>query len=218
MRQNILPDWNDADVPDSETMYRTFALRAIRALGVALPEWVADYFRQPKKSMPKKLREYANQGLLRTVQIEGLGSAYVHPDNDEMLDQALSGKLDSTVTTLLSPFDPLVWDRQRARDLFNFDYTIECYTPQAKRIFGYLNLPILHRGQLVGRLDPKAHRTQGIFEVKSLHLEKNIVPDADLITGLADTLKRLAQWHETPQVVIQPSGSAELDRLLQSAL
>ena len=135
-----------------------------------------------------------------------------------MLDQALSGKLDSTVTTLLSPFDPLVWDRQRARDLFNFDYTIECYTPQAKRIFGYLNLPILHRGQLVGRLDPKAHRTQGIFEVKSLHLEKNIVPDADLITGLADTLKRLAQWHETPQVVIQPSGSAELDRLLQSAL
>ena len=74
--------------------------------------------------------------------------------------------MQSELTTLLSPFDPIVADRRRAGELFGFDYQIECYTPAAKRRYGYFSLPILHRGALVGRLDPKAHRKQGIFEVK----------------------------------------------------
>ena len=74
--------------------------------------------------------------------------------------------------TLLSPFDPVVWDRERASELFGFDYTLECYTPEPKRRYGYFVLPILVGNRLVGRLDAKAHRREGVFEVKALYLEE----------------------------------------------
>src|SRR3546814_3108356 len=96
---------------------------------------------------------------------------YVHRDHAEALGKALAGRLRATHTTLLSPFDPLVWDRARALAMFDFEYTIECYTPAPKRRYGYFVLPILHRGRLIGRLDAQAHRDIGQFEVKALFLE-----------------------------------------------
>ena len=63
--------------------------------------------------------------------------------------------------------------RKRAAELFNFDYKLECYTPAEKRKYGYFTLPILRRGALVGRMDAKAHRKDGVFEIKTLHLEEN---------------------------------------------
>ena len=84
--------------------------------------------------------------------------AYLHPENLSLLEWAAGGEMVADATTLLSPFDPIVWDRFRARELFDFDYSIECYLPQAKRRYGYFTLPILHEGDLVGRVDAKAHR------------------------------------------------------------
>jgi uncharacterized protein YcaQ len=79
----------------------------------------------------------------------------VHRSLDALLPAAAADTLRSTVTTLLSPFDPVVWDRRRASTLFGFDYTIECYTPAHKRRYGYFCLPVLHRGRLIGRVDAK---------------------------------------------------------------
>jgi uncharacterized protein YcaQ len=134
---------------------------------------------------------------------------YLHPDNLELARQAAAGELAPTTTTLLSPFDPIVWDRKRAAALFNFDYRIECYTPAPKRVYGYFTLPILRRGQLIGRLDPKAHRKEGIFEVKALHLEPGVEVTPALIEDVADALRRIARWHKTPQVVVRMSNPPE---------
>jgi uncharacterized protein YcaQ len=101
--------------------------------------------------------------------------------------------------------------------LFNFDYTIECYTPAPKRRYGYFTLPILHRGKLIGRLDPKVHRKEGIFEVKALHLEPGVTVEDELITGLASILRRLANWHGAPEVVIRMSDPPELAGLVGGA-
>jgi uncharacterized protein YcaQ len=109
------------------------------------------------------------------------------------------------VTTVLSPFDPVVWDRKRAAALFDFDYAIECYTPAAKRKYGYFCLPILHRGRLIGRVDAKAHRAQGVFELKSVHLEPGVRVSATMLADVRRALLRCAQWHGTPQLAI---GSA----------
>jgi uncharacterized protein YcaQ len=128
--------------------------------------------------------------------------AYVHPQNRGLLEDAVAGGLGATYTALLSPFDPLVWDRARARALFNFDYTIECYTPAAKRKYGYFTLPILHRGRLVGRLDPKAHRKDGLFEVKALHFEPGVDVTDDLRAALMSALEGLAAWHGLERVVV----------------
>lgn len=206
LAKHPLPGWDDATLPTTEEMRRQLDLRAVAALGIATAAWVPDYFRQPKLSA-KRLVHMADDGQLVRAQIEGLpGLAYIHPDRLPLLDAAATG--ESTVTTVLSPFDPIVWDRWRARELFNFDYTIECYTPAAKRRYGYFTLPILHRGQLVGRLDPKAHRRQGVFEVKALHLEPGVEVTDALRADLTAALRRLADWHGTPELRFNPTGAA----------
>jgi len=214
LRSRVLPGWRDgrkaANVPTREQVLVALTLKAVKAMGVALAAWVPDYFRLLKTGNAKRLEALADDGRLQRVEIEGLpGPAYLHP-------AAVAVAVDPpSLTTLLSPFDPLVWDRQRLRDLFGFDYTIEVYTPAPKRRFGYFTLPILHRGALVGRLDPKAHRAVGQFEVKALALEPGVEPSDDLVEGLASALRRLAAWHGTPELVIRRSEPADLaDRLL----
>jgi uncharacterized protein YcaQ len=215
LRSRVLQEWDDglnaANVPSQEDVLQALTLRAVRALGVALAAWVPDYFRLPKKGNLSRLEALAEEGRLRRVEIAGLpGPAFLDP-SAVFVDQA-------SLTTVLSPFDPLVWDRQRLRDLFNFDYTIEVYTPAARRRFGYFTLPILHNGALVGRLDPKAHRASGLFEVKALALEPGVEPSDDLVAGLSAALQRLAAWHRTPELVIRRSEPTDLaDRLLAAS-
>jgi uncharacterized protein len=219
LRQRVLPGWDDAAAVSSDELQRTLTLRAVNALGVALPAWVPDYFRQPKKGISQRLEALYNDGLLLRVEVEGLeGPAYVHPDRVSLLEEAASRDHKPSLTTLLSPFDPLVWDRQRARQLFDFDYTIECYTPAPKRRYGYFTLPILQRGRLIGRLDPKAHRLQGIFEVRALHLEPGVPPSEELAADLAVALRRLADWHGTPDLVVRQSDPPEFAALLSAAI
>ncbi len=218
LRERILPGWDDTALPSTDELRRTLTLRTVQALGVALPAWVPDYYRQPKKGMPQWLEQLAAEGLLLRVELEGFeGPAYVHPARVPLLEGIASGVRKATLTTLLSPFDPLVWDRQRARDLFDFDYTIECYTPAAKRRYGYFTLPILHAGRLIGRLDPKAHRAQGLFEINALHLEPGVPVSEELAASLAAALRRLAAWHGTPELFIRQSDPPELAALLGKA-
>jgi hypothetical protein len=219
LTERVMPGWDDSLNPSSDDLRRTLDLRTVHALGVACPSWVPDYFRQKRKGIAGRLEALAEQGLLHRVDIEGFeGPAYVHSDRLELLEEAASGRRQPTHTALLSPFDPLVWDRQRGRELFGFDYMIECYTPAAKRRYGYFTLPILHHGSLIGRLDPKAHRAQGLFEVRSIHLEPGVAAGRELAADLADALRLLAAWHGTPDVLVRRSSPAKFAALLKAAL
>ena len=214
-----LPDWEDALAPNEQEVRRALALKAVRALGVASARWVPDYFRTPKKGVARLLEELADEGELVHAGIEGLDEpAYIHPDNAGPAEKILSGGLRSSVTTLLSPFDPVVWDRARALELFDFEYKIEVYTPAARRRYGYYSLPILHNGALVGRLDAKAHRKQGLFEVKALHLESGVPVSQDLTAGIAGALRDCAGWHATPEIAVRRSHPSELTEALRLAL
>ena len=211
LRERVLPGWDDAAAPSTEELQHRLILKTVSALGIAFPAWIPDYFRQAKKGLNERLDAQAEEGLLLQVEVEGFeGSAYVHNDHLDLFEEVASGSRVPTLTTLLSPFDPLVWDRQRARELFDFDYTIECYTPAAKRRYGYFTLPILYRGRLIGRLDPKAHRAQGIFEIKALHLEPGVEASEELVADLTVALHHLAVWHNTPEVVVRRSNPPEI--------
>jgi uncharacterized protein YcaQ len=214
---NALPDWEDALAPKEQEVRRALALKAVRALGVAVARWVPDYFRTPKKGVAGLLEELADEGSLLRARI-GDEPAYVHPDNAGPAEKILSGGFRSSVTTLLSPFDPVVWDRARALELFAFEYKIEVYTPAAHRRYGYYSLPILHNSALVGRLDAKAHRKQGTFEVKAIHLEPDTPVNDDLVSGLADVLRDCASWHGTPEVLVRRSDPSKLTGMLRLAL
>ncbi|WP_134391537.1 winged helix-turn-helix domain-containing protein [Escherichia coli] len=113
-----------------------------------------------------------------------------------------AGKLTATHSAVLSPFDPVVWDRKRAEQLFDFSYRLECYTPAPKRQYGYFVLPLLHRGQLVGRMDAKMHRQTGILEVISLWLQEGIKPTTTLQKGLRQAITDFANWQQATRVTL----------------
>ncbi|MDQ2972599.1 MAG: winged helix DNA-binding domain-containing protein [Pseudomonadota bacterium] len=208
----------DAEITPT-AMRRQFILGAVRALGVTQARWINDYFRAGGKLKDADLDMFVVSGeLLRVEVAEWENVAYVHRDHAALLSVTASNRLRATHTTLLSPFDPVVWDRERAATMFGFDYRIECYTPAPKRKYGYYVLPILHRGRLVGRLDAKAHRADGVFEVKALYLEVEVKPTPALTAALAQAIQRCADWHATPVVRLVACEPKNLRRELQAAL
>ncbi|MBX3688334.1 crosslink repair DNA glycosylase YcaQ family protein [Dokdonella sp.] len=207
------------DLMDPHARERAFVLGAVRALGISQARWINDYFRSGRRLRDAHLVEFVESGDLLRVEVAGWDApAYVHADHAALLVAARAGRLRATHTTLLSPFDPVVWDRQRAASLFDFDYRIECYTPASKRRHGYYVLPILHRGRLVGRIDAKAHRGEGRFEIKSLSLQEGVVADAALADALARAISDCAAWHATPRVTLGQRAPSAFAALLRAAL
>jgi Uncharacterized protein conserved in bacteria len=203
---------------DSAQLRRHFILDGVRALGIAQVRWIADYFRLKPAVTARELAPLLAEGELLEVTVRGWDApGYVHRVHAAELERARGGRLRPTHTTLLSPFDPLVWDRARALAMFDFDYRIECYVPAPKRRYGYYVLPILHRGALVGRLDAKAHRDQGVFEIKALYLEDGMEPAPRLAGELAAAIARTARWHGTPQVRLGRCRPAALAPALRAA-
>jgi len=208
-----------AEPLDANEIRAEHVVRAVRALGIAQARWIADYFRSGRKQKDADLQDYVDSGVLLRVAVKGWDDcAYVHRDHAGLLERAQRGRLQATHTTLLSPFDPVVWDRARASAMFGFDYTLECYTPAPKRRYGYFVLPILRRGRLVGRLDAKAHRVDGTFEVKKVFLEPSVKMDEALVADIAGAIQASADWHEAPRVVVRRSDPKGLAGGLREAL
>ncbi|RCS30547.1 winged helix-turn-helix domain-containing protein [Rhodanobacter denitrificans] len=213
------PPFDPALMPAAAELRRRFVVDGVRALGVTQAGWIADYFRLRPKVSDRELAPLVASGELLAVPVQGWNvPGYVHCDHAEALGKALAGRLRATHTALLSPFDPLVWDRARVRAMFGFEYTIECYTPAPKRRYGYYVLPILHRGRLVGRLDAKAHRGIGVFEVKALFLEAGVAPEPSLVRAVAAAIAGTARWHGTPEIRLDRTDPAALARPLRAAL
>ena len=223
LRERVLPSWDDAQAPEYPVAVRELIRKAIKALGVATNTWAANYFYIKKTEAAAAIEQLLLEGAIFPVNIEGVkgGPFFVHADNVPLIEAALEDQLPATHTTILSPFDPLISDRGRARDLFDFDYSIECYTPAPKRKYGYFILPILHRGRLVGRLDAKAWRKEGRLQVISLFLEPGARVSGGLTRALAKTLRAYASWQGLSSVVIDWADSeklrSEITHLLEAA-
>ena len=210
-----------ADAPTPSQLSRNILERSIAALGVSQARWANDYFRTKPRLKDADLDALVDDGTVLRVAVDGWDApTYMHQTHAALLKKAMAGKLIATHTALLSPFDPVVWDRERASTLFDFDYRLECYTPEAKRVYGYFVLPILCRGELIGRLDAKAHRSDGVLEVRALYAQPGCTWDDQQVEDVAQAIARSAAWHDTPKVVItatRPAGlAAKLRRALQT--
>jgi uncharacterized protein YcaQ len=130
----------------------------------------------------------ARRGPGRPAEVDGVPGAWVvHEEALARMNEPLPSR-----TTLLSPFDRLIHDRERAEDLFGFRYRMEIYLPKAKREYGYFVLPVLHRDRLVGRIDPELDRKQGVLRVNAVHWEadadREAVPLGEAVESLAADL------------------------------
>lgn len=219
LRSRVHPAADGLALPTAAEARRALVERAVRALGVTQARWIHDYFRTKPRLRDDDLRPLAEEGTLVEVAVEGWRApGWIHRDRLDAAERIAAGRLRATRTALLSPFDPVVWDRERAAAMFGFEYRLECYLPAARRRHGYYVLPILRRGALVGRLDAKAHRADGVFEVRSLHLEPGAKAGEALLRDLARAIAACARWHGTPEVRLRATAPRALRRGLAALL
>ena len=151
-------------------------------MGVGTASDIADVHRLPVGSVA---RAAERAGLVR-VRVDGWPAAWAHPAALAWLEEA--GRARHR-TTLLSPFDPLVWHRDRVERIFGMRHRIEAYTPAAKRVHGYFAMPVLHRGRLIARVDPK--RDGAILRAQRVTFESTA---DDAILGVAQAIHEAAMW------------------------
>jgi len=217
LRERVLPDWDDAQALNADTALEELIVKTVYALGVALEDWIPGYYYLLKGGLSEKLEKLVSESRLMPVRVEGWeASAYVHPDRVAMVEACISGALVPSHTTLLSPFDPLISDRDRALTLFDFDYRLECFTPAKDRVYGYFCLPILYHDRLIGRLDPKAHRKEKRMEIKSIYLEPGVMLDDDMAEALQEVLTNFTHWHGMQSLEIGVTNPPELREALVS--
>jgi uncharacterized protein len=200
---------NDDALPTLEEQALHFVERTVRALGIVTPSWLWDYFRmRPElqaaasdgRRLPARLAAkrtldgLAERGLVLGAQVAGWDEpAYLDAERMPDLLRQRAGDAPAR-TTLLSPFDNLIWHRERTRALFDYEVSFEAYVAPEKRRYGYYCLAILHGGRIVGRIDVKALRMQRQLLAHAVYLEPGVKPDERLVVGIVTALADLARF------------------------
>ncbi|GAA1649648.1 winged helix-turn-helix domain-containing protein [Saccharothrix algeriensis] len=184
--------------PEPAEAYRQLVEASARALGVAAEPELRDYFRLPLDGARAAIADLVEAGVLIPTQVKGWGRpAWRHRD------AALPRRVE--VSTLVSPFDPLIWERGRTERLFDLRYRIEIYVPQAQRVHGYYVLPFLHGGRFAARVDLKADRKAGVLRVPAAWAEPG-VDERATAEALAAELRRLSAWLGLGEVAAPERG------------
>jgi uncharacterized protein YcaQ len=215
LTESIRPDWDVSQLPTRADTARYQIRQTAQALGVVHSRWLGDYYRMQTALQPF-VAAALDAGDIVEVAIEGVpGPAYMLP---ETLADLPALTRPTRHVTLLSPFDPLVWDRKRAVDVFDFTYRIECYTPAAKRVYGYFALPILLHDRIIGRVDCKVDRARAVFHLKSLHFEPGVQLTLPQARQLAQVFWDCAHWHGATDVDAAGVDDSVNGRRLRDAL
>ena len=213
LTERVLPDNIDSSMPGMDEFASHLIDTTLRAHGFATLASMT-YLRKGRSlrdAVKQQLQQRLETNLLTTINLGNNNTLYIDPEYLETRAPHSSAQVH-----FLSPFDNAVIQRQRGREIFGFDYQIECYVPQPLRKYGYFCLPILHRDRLVGRVDCKAHRAKSSLEIKSVHIEQKV--DADFKDLFCQALRSFAAFNNCAQVLVQPAHSSEFLRCIQARL
>jgi len=199
MERVLPPEFADIAIPSRDEAHRTLLTMASEYLGVATVEELGDYHRLQIGETRRHVRDLVTDGVLEEVSVQGWGvPGYVNA--------GWSRARKDAVSTLISPFDPITWHRDRAERIFGFHYRIEIYVPKPKRVYGYYVLPFVHRNGIVARVDVKNDRQASVLRVFSSWGESHDDDPADTAAALAIELRQLALFLGTDDVDVQNHG------------
>ncbi len=212
--ERALPPDVDTRLPTDAEFQQYLIRSAIRAHGVVTEPEISYLRKGTRTGVKARLHEMVEDGELLQLAVAGQKQPYYAAS----ALQELTTRRIANAVHLLSPFDNLVIQRRRIRQLFASSYQIECFVPAAKREFGYYCLPILFGSDIVGRLDPKADRRLGVLIIKTFAIEKPIRDQAAFVKKLAAKLHQLAAFNQCERVVYKPGQNDALGRLLVAEL
>lgn len=202
LTERVLPAYVDTRYPSDEELGCFLVERALQAMAIASEKEIANYIIPPdKKTVGRAITNMLEAGAIIKISIEGVSNNeyYMFPEALGNNDEHLFARR----VFILSPFDNFIIQRQRIIKLWNFDYTLECYTPAAKRKFGYFAMPILWGDKLVGKIDAKADRKMKKFIIRKTGVEPWFAPDDEFRSAFNTALDRLADFNGCNSVVIE---------------
>ncbi len=200
LTEKLLPTEIITSMPTNEEYCQHLIKRYLYTQGIGSAENIAYLRKGLKPSVHKSLIQMYEAGELEKVSVNKQ-EYYALPERLSLLNNRLQTKVH-----ILSPFDNMVIQRKRLSELFDYDYQIECYVPDAKRKFGYFCLPILYGNELVGRIDCKAHRKERILKVKAVFKEKIIKNNEKYQIKLKQALIDFAEFNQCDEVVFEKNN------------
>ncbi|MFQ5641551.1 MAG: winged helix-turn-helix domain-containing protein [bacterium] len=225
LTERVLPDDIDTRYPDDDELGQFLVRRALTACGLA-QEREIQLFMQPesprdshigatsKGVISKSLSDLVEAGEVFQVEIEEIANTGYYALAD-VIKSAAKLKTPPPQVHLLSPFDSFIIQRERIKQLFGFDYTLEAYLTPAKRRYGYYVLPILWSDNFVGRLDPKADRKKKALQIRNLVFEPEFKAFEDFLTLLAEKLHALARFNRCTKIELEKVLPAKIKTTLQ---
>jgi uncharacterized protein len=192
--ERVIPPDAPAETLNDDEYAERRLMEAMRRFGVAdLREIKTRTYWTDKKALLRAIERMVADGRLVSVELPRATTKRPTWATREAIELAESGSRDVSRTTFLSPFDPLIYDRDRTRELFGFEYKLEMYVPKAERQFGHFTLPVLYDNALVGRLDSQVDRKGNAFVVNKLHWEVER-PGAQVRRAVDAAIQELADF------------------------
>ncbi|MCU5780880.1 hypothetical protein MA04_00180 [Alcanivorax balearicus MACL04] len=211
LTERVLPDHVNTQMPGMDEFATHIVDQQLRCHGLASLKGLTYLRRNPalRKAVKVLVNERLAQGTLDQIK---LSSGEVFIMEAGVLERPLP-RLNNRMV-ILSPFDNSVIQRERLKSLFQYDYQIECYVPEAKRRYGYFCLPLLYRDEFVGRMDCKAHRKTGVLEIKSLYFEQHNFDEDQIVTAFVDVITKFCQFQECDTVRLSEAYPKHLTQRL----
>ncbi len=211
LTERVLPEDTDTSMPNQNEYSRFLITRYLRANGLGQATEIAYLLKNTKPLVSTTLQEMVLNGELLQINANGK-DYYTLPTSLELLNKPLARRK----LKILSPFDNLLIQRKRMQALFNFNYLLECYLPEAKRQFGYFCLPILWDGKLVARMDCKAERKKSLLHIHHLVLEPGIVKTDAFFFALYKELACFLQFNNCRNLRLHRTSPANITPMLQN--
>ncbi|PRB06002.1 hypothetical protein CQ046_02155 [Chryseobacterium sp. MYb7] len=215
LAERVLPSFIDTTEPTPLELAEYLVKTNLRAYGFTTLKQITHLRKgnDLKKNVNQVLQTMLEEGSISQVKIEGLSSAFVQND---VFENTFNVK--NSGVWLLSPFDNAIIHRDRIKQVFDFDFRLECYTPKEKRQYGYFCLPILFGDQFIGRVDCKAHRKEKKLELIHLHIENSTIEPELWLNPFVETIKRFAIFNNCESLVLTKVNPSKLGAVAKKEL